>query len=318
MPGKRHHNDWRCLRLSNRIMTEGVWGCLISHTCCFTFCGTSETLRFICFSLLLCLVMVLKHLGCWLVLRAVTQLYLQDSTKQGSYLALKRHDFKERTRGPSLALSFSCLRPLLQAAQHAVLCPTCSSSVWGCQASGAECLAGPVWSPHCTHSLHPAHSTVILQLHPLSVWQTPCWIWGTANPGYNMLCHFCGKIPTHKLWIIAVTLTLNTAIQYFHWILWLIKICHQTSFGSKRIISSADTVEMVIFWSLWLWPWTQKPFLLLFCVTLWLKMKHRHAEFRYKIEKFRKYFLDEVWWHGHGIDGQTAAWIQWFQNISIT
>jgi len=47
------------------------------------------------------------------------------------------------------------------------------------------------------------------------------------------------------LYIFTVTLTLNTAIQYFHWSLWLTMIYHHSF---RRIISSEDLAEIVIFW----------------------------------------------------------------------
>ena len=42
--------------------------------------------------------------------------------------------------------------------------------------------------------------------------------------------------------MFAVTLTLNTAIQYFRWTLWLTAVYQETKFGCERIISSEDTV----------------------------------------------------------------------------
>ena len=44
---------------------------------------------------------------------------------------------------------------------------------------------------------------------------------------------------------------MKTAIQFLHKTLWLMIIYYQTKFGSKRIRSSEDIVETVIFWSLW-------------------------------------------------------------------
>ena len=88
-----------------------------------------------------------------------------------------------------------------------------------------------------------------------------------------------------KFWTFAVSLTLNTAIQYFHWTLWLTMICHHTEFGCKRIISSEDIVETVIFWLykplLWLWPWRQQTHV--FGMTLWPRMMHCHTKFAYKV-----------------------------------
>ena len=46
-----------------------------------------------------------------------------------------------------------------------------------------------------------------------------------------------------------MTLSLITAIQH-----WLIMLYHQTNFGSKRIISSEDIAETVIFWLYWSSP----------------------------------------------------------------
>ena len=47
-------------------------------------------------------------------------------------------------------------------------------------------------------------------------------------------------------WTFAVTFILNTAIQYFHWTLWLMVIYHQTK---KRILSSEAIAETVTSWS---------------------------------------------------------------------
>ena len=46
--------------------------------------------------------------------------------------------------------------------------------------------------------------------------------------------------------MFSVTLTLHTAIQYFHWKFWLMLLYHQTKFICKRIISSEDIVKTVI------------------------------------------------------------------------
>ena len=48
-------------------------------------------------------------------------------------------------------------------------------------------------------------------------------------------------------WTFAMTLTLTTANQYFHWTLWLMMFYHQTKFGCKRIGSEA-IAEAVMFW----------------------------------------------------------------------
>ena len=62
-----------------------------------------------------------------------------------------------------------------------------------------------------------------------------------------------------KFWIFAVTLTSNTATQYFRFMV----VYHRTKFGCKRIILSEDIVQTVIFWLynhlLWPWPWRQQP-----------------------------------------------------------
>ena len=50
-------------------------------------------------------------------------------------------------------------------------------------------------------------------------------------------------------WVFAVTLTLNTAIQFLRKTLWLMIMYYQTTFGSKSISSSKHTVEIVTFWS---------------------------------------------------------------------
>ena len=60
-------------------------------------------------------------------------------------------------------------------------------------------------------------------------------------------------------WNFAVSLTLSTTIHFLHKTLWFIIMYYQTKFGCKRISSSKDTVEIVIFWSYellqWPWPW---------------------------------------------------------------
>ena len=45
----------------------------------------------------------------------------------------------------------------------------------------------------------------------------------------------------------AVTLTLNTIIQFLHKTLWLMIMYHQNKFYSKRISNSEDAVETVTF-----------------------------------------------------------------------
>ena len=46
----------------------------------------------------------------------------------------------------------------------------------------------------------------------------------------------------------TVTVTLSTAIQYFHWTLWLTLIYHQSKCGCIKISSSEDIAETDIFW----------------------------------------------------------------------
>ena len=62
----------------------------------------------------------------------------------------------------------------------------------------------------------------------------------------------------NKFWTTAVTLTLNTILQSFHWKFWPVIIYHQPRFGCKVVI-----FKTVIFWlhksSLWPWPWRQPP-----------------------------------------------------------
>ena len=43
-----------------------------------------------------------------------------------------------------------------------------------------------------------------------------------------------------------VTMTSNTEIQYFHWILWSMMIHLQTMLGFRRITASEDIAETVI------------------------------------------------------------------------
>ena len=52
----------------------------------------------------------------------------------------------------------------------------------------------------------------------------------------------CTPLP---FWTFAVTLILNTAIQYFHWTFWLMVIYLQTK---KRILSSEAIAETVTSW----------------------------------------------------------------------
>ena len=60
-------------------------------------------------------------------------------------------------------------------------------------------------------------------------------------------------------WNFTVTLTLNTTVQFLPKILWPMTMYYLTKFGSKRMSTSKDTVEIVIFWSYelmqWPWPW---------------------------------------------------------------
>ena len=51
------------------------------------------------------------------------------------------------------------------------------------------------------------------------------------------------------IWNFAVTLTFNTTIQLIHKTLWFMIMYYQTKFDIKRISSSKDTVNIVIFWS---------------------------------------------------------------------
>ena len=62
---------------------------------------------------------------------------------------------------------------------------------------------------------------------------------------------------TLKLWTFAPTLTLNPAIQYFHWTLWLMKIYHHIKFGCKRRYSR-NSHSLIIFIKSSLWPWLWK------------------------------------------------------------
>ena len=59
---------------------------------------------------------------------------------------------------------------------------------------------------------------------------------------------------------------------------------YQTKYGSKRISSSKDTVEILMFWSyelLQFWPWTANHFF--FCRTLQLIMMHHNTKFGNKM-----------------------------------
>ena len=49
-----------------------------------------------------------------------------------------------------------------------------------------------------------------------------------------------------KFLTFTVTFTLNTAIQYFYKILWLMTICQKTTFSCKRIVSSEGIAEIHI------------------------------------------------------------------------
>ena len=55
------------------------------------------------------------------------------------------------------------------------------------------------------------------------------------------------KILAGQTFTLILTLTLNTAIQSSHKTFWLIMMYHQAKSGCKRISSSEDTVETVIF-----------------------------------------------------------------------
>ena len=55
----------------------------------------------------------------------------------------------------------------------------------------------------------------------------------------------CHQDKHFKVWTVTVTLT--TAIQYFHWTLWLMLIYHQNKSGCTKIITSEAIVETVIF-----------------------------------------------------------------------
>ena len=87
-----------------------------------------------------------------------------------------------------------------------------------------------------------------------------------------------------------VTLTLNTVIHLFHKALWLTMIYHQTMFGCRRINSSENTTERVIFFiisaltvTLTLKIANNFFFFLLFCMPLWPTMLHRHTKFGKKM-----------------------------------
>ena len=70
---------------------------------------------------------------------------------------------------------------------------------------------------------------------------------------------------------------------------------YQTKFGSKRISSSKDTVEIVSFFIIralavtLTWKITSHSF----CMTLWLMMMHHNTKFSNKVfGSFRRYHLD--------------------------
>ena len=77
------------------------------------------------------------------------------------------------------------------------------------------------------------------------------------NPAHNdaLPCHVRGeviqKVSPGQTFInilkFVVTLTLNTTTLFFQKTFWLMITYHQTKFGSKRISSSADIAETVIF-----------------------------------------------------------------------
>ena len=58
---------------------------------------------------------------------------------------------------------------------------------------------------------------------------------------------FCGSYHPDKYSLFAVTLTLNTVMQFFRRTLWLIMLYYQTKFDCKRTSSLEDIVEIVIF-----------------------------------------------------------------------
>ena len=59
------------------------------------------------------------------------------------------------------------------------------------------------------------------------------------------------------IWSFTVSLILKTVHQSFWKTLWLTITYNQIKFGCKKISSSEDIAETVIFWSyqLFLWPW---------------------------------------------------------------
>ena len=70
------------------------------------------------------------------------------------------------------------------------------------------------------------------------------------------------KAESHILtfWAFTVTLTLKTAMQFFHMTLWLMMTYHHTKFGDKWFRDSKDLNWTNFQWHfevlLWPWPWT--------------------------------------------------------------
>ena len=93
--------------------------------------------------------------------------------------------------------------------------------------------------------------TLTLKTTNKSFWrQSGSW-WCITTPSLVVKCSVIQKTSsgqTLTFWHFAVTLTLNTATQFLHKTLWPIILYYQTKFGSKRISSSEDAVEIVIFW----------------------------------------------------------------------
>ena len=100
------------------------------------------------------------------------------------------------------------------------------------------------------------------------------------------------------IWTFAVTLTLNTAIQYSHQTFWLKMMYHQTKFGWKGISSSEDTVETQILVKCKpsLWPWSQHTNLSAWPSRSWCCTTI--PSLVTKFEQFRRYHPDKIRTYG--------------------
>ena len=105
--------------------------------------------------------------------------------------------------------------------------------------------------------------------------------------------------------IVILSLWLyKPSLQPWHWTkwtnffcmtLWFMIMYYQTKFGSKRISSSKNTVDIVIFWSHellpWSWPW--KWHIKSFCMTLTHNDASQYQVGKQNVWWFRRYHLDK-------------------------